>query len=216
MITERLTITVFGLFGLAFLGGTMALHHFKRPELRSPAPAIAAPDSSLKELAIEIAQLCPHPSNSRAAMLWNAEYAATIAEQRIEKRVCQENFLSQICAESRYWHQAQSPAGPKGLGQVARATFHMALAGCGTESASDEDAFHPGLNLVAAACYMNMLCNRFSPPVALAAYVMGPAHPGVKNFNLATQEALTYSLRVQDTLVKAKEAKEQQIEGTKK
>lgn len=178
--------------------------------LEEQKPVVVQPESvvelvPLVDIAIKIAGICKDPRVSDAAREWTAREAARVAEERIEGRLPQELWLTQLCLESRYWYLATSPTGPKGLGQVAKITFHEALKSCGISSAKDEDAFHPGLNLVASACYANMLFSKFPYSVALAAYVMGPGHPGVMDLRKATVEALSYSLKVQNTLIQAKQ-----------
>lgn len=108
-------------------------------------------------------------------------------------------FVIAIDIESGFQRFAQSPTGPKGLTQVARATFHEAMADCGVENLVDEDVWDTDLNLYAGACYfrkMIELAPEHDPGLATVFYNQGPFDASAKTFaktgNLDKLEPLKY------------------------
>lgn len=110
-------------------------------------------------------------------------------------------FVAALQIESRFIKYAQSPSGPKGLGQLARAAFHEGLASCGIPKANDDDVWETDLNLYGSACYFKTQLEAFSnePFQAIVAYNQGPNHPDAKNYKAGIppsgQEPLKYIAR---------------------
>jgi hypothetical protein len=93
-------------------------------------------------------------------------------------------FIGALQIESEFLKYAQSPTGPKGLSQVARATFHMALARCGIPAAKDDDVWETELNLYAGACYYKeqLIANNGDVVAAIVSYNQGPASKDAKTY----------------------------------
>lgn len=107
-------------------------------------------------------------------------------------------FIAVIAIESGFQKYAQSPTGPKGLSQVARAAFKEGLALCGIPSANEDDVWDADINLYAGACYFRNLLekNNNDPYIAIVAYNKGPNSESIKTYtkngNLDDVEALKY------------------------
>jgi hypothetical protein len=67
------------------------------------------------------------------------------------------DFVMVLAIESGFNRFAQSPTGPKGYGQLARASFHEGMRECGMSDMHDEDVWETDLNLYAAACYFKKM-----------------------------------------------------------
>jgi hypothetical protein len=95
-------------------------------------------------------------------------------------------FVAALQIESRFIKYAQSPTGPKGLGQLARAAFHEGLTNCGIPKANDDDVWETDLNLYGSACYFKAQLVAFNnePFQAIVAYNQGPNHPDAKNYKV--------------------------------
>lgn len=107
------------------------------------------------------------------------------------------SFVAIIGIESRFVKYAQSPTGPRGLTQVARAAFREGLGYCGMTEVRDEDVWEPEINLYAGACYYRHLLERYQDVYkAAVAYNQGPNSQDAKTYaksgELSTQEALKY------------------------
>jgi len=107
-------------------------------------------------------------------------------------------FIAVIAIESSFQRFAQSPTGPKGLSQVAKAAFKEGLALCGIPTADDEDVWDTDINLYAGACYFRNLLekNNGDPYIAIVAYNKGPNSDSIKTYakngSLNDVEALKY------------------------
>jgi hypothetical protein len=107
-------------------------------------------------------------------------------------------FVAVLEIESGFQRFAQSPTGPKGYAQLAKASFHEAMANCGVTGLSDEDVWETDLNLYAGACYFRMMLERNGndPFVAIVAYNQGPASESAKTYakygSMDSTEALKY------------------------
>jgi len=107
-------------------------------------------------------------------------------------------FIAVLEIESGFQRFAQSPTGPKGYAQLAKASFHEAMASCGVTGLSDEDVWETDLNLYAGACYFRMMLeqNGNDPFVAIVAYNQGPASSSAKTYakygSMDNAEALKY------------------------
>jgi membrane-bound lytic murein transglycosylase MltF len=93
-------------------------------------------------------------------------------------------FVAVLAIESQFDRFAQSPTGPKGLAQLAKATFKESMADCGVTSLNEEDVWETDLNLYAGACYFKKLLNATNgdPYFAIVAYNQGPNSESAKMF----------------------------------
>jgi len=110
-------------------------------------------------------------------------------------------WIGAIAIESAFQKFAQSPTGPKGLGQMARASFHEGIAKCGINKVEDDDVFETDLNLYSSACYFRAMLEASDgdPIAAMVSYNQGLASEDSKNYlksgNLDGKEALKYIAR---------------------
>lgn len=112
-------------------------------------------------------------------------------------------FIAVTAIESEFHRYAQSPTGPKGLTQVAKAAFKEGLENCGidTKTIKEEDVWDTKLNLYAGACYFRALMeqNNNDPYIAIVAYNQGPNSKDIKTYAksgyLEGTEALKYVAR---------------------
>ncbi len=93
-------------------------------------------------------------------------------------------FIAVLAIESQFDRLAQSPTGPKGFAQLAKATFHEAMADCGVTGLKDDDVWETDLNLYAGACYFKKLLmqNNNDPYIAIVAYNQGPNSDSAKTY----------------------------------
>lgn len=93
-------------------------------------------------------------------------------------------FVVVLAIESGFNRFAQSPTGPKGYGQLAKSSFHEAMASCGVSNVHDEDVWETDLNLYAAACYFKKMLadNEGDPLSAIVAYNQGPNSKALKEY----------------------------------
>ncbi len=110
-------------------------------------------------------------------------------------------FIAVLAIESQFDRFAQSPTGPKGLAQLAKATFKEAMGDCGVTNLNEEDVWETDLNLYAGACYFKKLLEATNgdPYIAIVAYNQGPnsesAKMFAKNGYLTELEPLKYVAR---------------------
>lgn len=112
-------------------------------------------------------------------------------------------YITIIAIESEFYRLAQSPTGPKGLAQVAKAAFKEGLENCGIDSKTlkDDDVWDTKLNLYAGACYFRavMEANNNDPYIAIVAYNQGPNSKDIKTYSrsgyMEGTEALKYVAR---------------------
>lgn len=95
-------------------------------------------------------------------------------------------FIAAVAIESQFVRTAQSPTGPKGYAQLARASFHEAMAACGVKNVNDDDVWETDLNLYAGACYFRLMLElpevAGDPFIAIVAYNQGPASKDLKTY----------------------------------
>ena len=110
-------------------------------------------------------------------------------------------FIAVLAIESGFEKSAQSPTGPRGLSQVAKAAFAEGLASCGITNFKDEDVWETELNLYAGACYFRSLLEKTGndPYVSIVAYNQGLNSVAAKSFSksgtMDNIEALKYVAR---------------------
>jgi hypothetical protein len=93
-------------------------------------------------------------------------------------------FISIIAIESAFQRFVQSPTGPKGYSQVAKAAFTESMRDCGVTNLHDEDVWETDLNLYAGACYFRkqLDANNGDQYMAMIAYNQGPASDSLKSY----------------------------------
>lgn len=107
-------------------------------------------------------------------------------------------FIMMLAIESAFQKFAQSPTGPKGYSQVAKAAFYEAMEHCGVTGVNEDDVWETDLNLYAGACYYKKLLIKYNndPYIAIVAYNQGPnsvsAKSYAKNGSLKEIEPLKY------------------------
>ena len=107
-------------------------------------------------------------------------------------------FIAVLAIESGFNRFAQSPTGPKGYAQLAKASFHEAMGDCGVANLKDEDVWETDLNLYAGACYFKKLLenNGGDPYMAIIGYNQGPNSEALKTYSkygsMDSLEALKY------------------------
>lgn len=94
------------------------------------------------------------------------------------------DFVMVLAIESGFNRFAQSPTGPKGYGQLARAAFHEGMKDCGMGDMHDEDVWETDLNLYAAACYFKKMLISADNDTGLAviSYNQGSNSESVKSY----------------------------------
>lgn len=123
-----------------------------------------------------------------------------VSNDIFEKTEHAHGFITALSIESEFQRFVQSPTGPKGYAQVARASFHEAMQQCGVKVNDNEDVWETDLNLYAGACYFRMMLELpdvdKDPFVAIVAYNQGPNAEAIKTFaksgRLDSVEALKY------------------------
>ena len=124
----------------------------------------------------------------------------TVTNEIFEKVEHKRGWISSIAIESCFQRFAQSPTGPKGYGQLAKAAFHEGIANCSIGSVDDDDVFETKLNLYSSACYFRALLERpdvnGDPFTAMVFYNRGPNDEEAKKYaktgRLDNVEALKY------------------------
>jgi len=93
-------------------------------------------------------------------------------------------FISIIAIESAFQRFAQSPTGPKGYAQVAKAAFHEGMKDCGITDLREGDVWETDLNLYAGACYFRkqLDANNGDQYMAMIAYNQGPSSESLKTY----------------------------------
>ncbi len=130
-----------------------------------------------------------------------AQNIVRVANDIFETETEKKAFITALQIESKFLRFAQSPTGPKGLAQVARAAFHEGLTNCGVPEAHDDDAWETDLNLYAGACYFKqmLVLSKGDPFDAIVAYNQGPESEAYKNYSKTGQlneiEPLKYLAR---------------------
>lgn len=109
-------------------------------------------------------------------------------------------FVAVLAIESEFQRSAQSPTGPRGLSQVAKAAFKEGMSNCGIDDFTDEDVWETDINLYAGACYFRALLETSNDPyVAIVAYNQGPNSKDSKTYakygRMDSIEALKYVAR---------------------
>lgn len=122
---------------------------------------------------------------SKGMMLMLARSIVRVANDIFpEEEQKRKDLVMVLSIESGFKRFAQSPTGPKGYGQLARATFHEALKDCGVSDLKDEDVWETDLNLYAAACYFKKMLNSSDNDTGLAAvsYNQGSNSDSAKSY----------------------------------
>ena len=109
---------------------------------------------------------------SPARMQVLARDIVRVANNIFDIEVEKQAFVSILQIESQFLKGAQSPTGPKGLAQLAKATFHGAMANCGVKDLKDDDVWETELNLYAGACYFKEQLVREKSAVPGLGYIM--------------------------------------------
>ncbi|MEM4379161.1 MAG: lytic transglycosylase domain-containing protein [Thermoplasmatales archaeon] len=110
-------------------------------------------------------------------------------------------FIAVLAIESEFKKFAQSPTGPKGLSQVAKAAFKEGMERCGVTDVHDDDVWETDINLYAGACYFRQLLETHNndPFIAIVAYNQGPNSKDAKTYAKAgraeAKESLQYIAR---------------------
>jgi len=123
-------------------------------------------------------------------------------------------FITVLAIESSFQRFAQSPTGPKGYAQLARASFHEAMKDCGVDNLKDDDVWETDFNLYAGACYFRKVLEKFNgdPYAAIVAYNQGPNSDSAKTYAkhgwIENTEALKYVARFSFLTRKVTDAKE--------
>jgi soluble lytic murein transglycosylase-like protein len=112
-------------------------------------------------------------------------------------------FIAVLAIESQFQKFAQSPTGPKGYAQVAKAAFYEAMSDCGVDKQHlhEEDVWETDVNLYAGACYFKKMLDARNgdPYAAIVAYNQGPNSDSVKTFSkdgrMTEMEPLKYVAR---------------------
>lgn len=114
-----------------------------------------------------------------------------------------EHFVMVVMMESGFQKYAQSPTGPKGLTQVAKAAFKEGLTDyCGVKGVADDDVWNPILNLYAGACYYRRQIEESSGNLARASlrYNQGPYSAADKSYSkggrIGNLEGLEYIAKI--------------------
>lgn len=110
---------------------------------------------------------------------------AEVASRVFEREDHAQAFVSVLAIESGFNRSAQSPTGPRGLGQVARAAYAEGLKRCTDLAFSDDDAWDVEVNLLSSSCYFKTILDGLAEGnvfVAIIAYNAGPNSEDVKTF----------------------------------
>lgn len=93
-------------------------------------------------------------------------------------------YIAVVAIESGFMKYAQSPTGPKGLTQVAKATFTEAMKDCGVVNLNEDDVWETDINLYAGACYFRKLLDitNGDPYMAIVMYNQGPNSDSAKSY----------------------------------
>lgn len=103
-----------------------------------------------------------------------------------------------LAIESGFNHLAQSPTGPKGIGQMAKSAFKEGISMCISAGVNEDDVWDAEINLYASACYFKMLLERYNgdPYAAIVSYNQGANSDAAKSYtksgNIDNIEALKY------------------------
>lgn len=107
-------------------------------------------------------------------------------------------FIAVVAIESGFNSSAQSPTGPKGMAQMAKASFKEGMALCGSPSVNEDDVWDSKINLYSGACYFKMLLERHGgdPYAAIVSYNQGANSDASKTYSkygsMDNIEALKY------------------------
>lgn len=124
-----------------------------------------------------------------------SEVASKVFEDREDHA---QAFVTVLAIESGFNKFAQSPTGPRGLGQVAKGAFAEGLKSCTKLAFNDEDVWDVEVNLLASGCYFKSMLAAAggNPYVAIVSYNQGGASNDSKNFkktgSLDGKEPLQY------------------------
>lgn len=168
-------------------------------DIRSPAQDKETSDARLGQYTINMMYATPAGKKLSAGRKQSLAHSIVrVANDIFESEDSKRAFVAVIAIESGFQKYAQSPTGPRGYSQVAKAAFTEALASCGITDLNDEDVWDTDLNLYAGACYFQMLLIKHNqdPYMSIIAYNQGPNSESIKTFSksgsLDNKEALKY------------------------
>lgn len=162
----------------------------------------AEADQRLGQYAINMMHLCGGKDKlSDGAKQTLATDIIEVSNAIFEMDDSKKAYITVVAIESCFQRFAQSPTGPKGYAQLARASFHEAMKDCGIEGLKDDDVWNTKLNLYAGACYFRKVLDAFGgdPYAAIVAYNQGPNSEAAKTYAkhgwMDNMEALKYVAR---------------------
>lgn len=123
---------------------------------------------------------------SNASKQMMARDLVTVGNHVLKTTDQKEHLIMVVMMESGFQRYAQSPTGPKGLTQVAKAAFKEGLTDyCGVTGVADEDVWNPILNLYAGACYFRRQIEESNGNLARASlrYNQGPHSAADKSYS---------------------------------
>jgi len=138
---------------------------------------------------------------SDAKKLTLARSIVRVANDVFETTENKKAFVALLAIESEFQRNAQSPTGPKGLSQVAKAAFKEGLESCGITNVKEDDVWETDINLYAGACYFRSLLDKHNGDhyIAIVGYNQGPYSKDVKSYakhgRVENVEALKYIAR---------------------
>jgi len=107
-------------------------------------------------------------------------------------------FIAILGIESRFDKLAQSPTGPRGISQTAKAAFNEGIKYCSDLKYDDLDVWETEIGLLSGACYFRMILEKTGNDVfsAIVAYNQGLNSEALKGFSksgdVQNPEALRY------------------------
>lgn len=106
-------------------------------------------------------------------------------------------FIAVLAIESRFDRLAQSPTGPRGISQTAKAAFNEGIKYCSEFKYDDGDVWETEIGLLAGACYFRMILENTGNDVfaAIVAYNQGLNSDSFKSFSRSGDVQNTEALR---------------------
>jgi hypothetical protein len=134
---------------------------------------------------------------SKARKITLAQSIVRITNNVFDSDQNKRDMVTAWAIESCFQKFAQSPTGPKGYSQVAKAAFKEGMKACGVPDAKDDDVWETDLNLYAGACYFRtILETKKDSYLSIVAYNQGPNSEAAKKYEqngrVGNVEALEY------------------------
>lgn len=115
----------------------------------------------------------------------------------------QKAFITVLAIESSFNKFAQSPTGPRGMSQVAKAAFKEGMELCAGVKYNEEDVWDESINVLGGACYFKKILEQKTNGdifAAIVAYNQGMNSEAFKNYQKGgkigdNKEALNYMSR---------------------